>query len=429
MAEFTMPSLGADMEQGTLLEWLVHPGDAVHRGDVVAVVDTAKAAVEVEVFRDGVVDRLLVEPGTTVAVGTPLALIGDGAPAAPPEPVPRPEAAREGPPEPAREGPPVQVPRPTPPVDGHVRSPLVRQQAAREGLDLAAVHGSGPGGTVRRHDLVPAAAGRARVSPYARRLAAERGLDLAGVVGSGQDGAVRARDLPDGHPAAPAPAARDDTRMRAAIAALMSRSNTEIPHYYLRTTIDLHAADGWLREHNRGRPVGERLVMAALLLAATARAAVQVPELNSWWVDGRLEPKASVHLGVAVSLRSGGMVTPALLDAQDVPARELMVRLRDLVARARGGRLRASELSEATLTVTNLGERGVEEVLGVIYPPQVALVGFGTVVDRPWAVDGMLAVRPLVTATLAGDHRATDGYVGARLLNRIDQALQRPEEL
>jgi pyruvate dehydrogenase E2 component (dihydrolipoamide acetyltransferase) len=394
-----MPSLGADMDEGTLLEWLVHPGDTVQKGDVVAVVDTAKAAVEVECFTNGVVEQLLVEPGTTVAVGTPLAVIGAAAPAG--------VAAA-----------PISVPAPR--IDSHPSEPAAVAKAvkppARHRAKLAA--------TARTEAPGPA---RQRVSPFARRLAAERGVDLTTIAGT--DGTVRARDVRPALETPALPARGRDERMREAIATLMSRSKREIPHYYLRTTIDLHAATQWLREHNRQVPVTDRIVPAALLLAATARAARHVPQVNGFWVDDHLELKESVHLGVAVSLRSGGMVTPAIHDAQALPLVEVMARMRELVERARGGRLRASELTDATLTVTNLGDQGVEEVLGVIYPPQVALVGFGTVLQRPWAVDGLLGVRAVVTATLSADHRATDGYVGARFLDRIDSILQRPEEL
>jgi pyruvate dehydrogenase E2 component (dihydrolipoamide acetyltransferase) len=217
--------------------------------------------------------------------------------------------------------------------------------------------------------------------------------------------------------------------MRAAIAKLMTRSKQEIPHYYLSTTVDLGTASEWLRRRNLELPVADRLVPAALLLKATALAARKRPELNGFWVDGGFQPAPVVHLGVAVSLRGGGLVAPAIHDTAELGLDELMRQLRDLVGRARAGRLRRTELTEATLTVTNLGEQGVESVHGVIYPPQVALVGIGKVVDRPWAVDGLLGVRPVVTLTLAGDHRATDGFTGSRFLDTIDRLLQTPEEL
>jgi pyruvate dehydrogenase E2 component (dihydrolipoamide acetyltransferase) len=153
-----------------------------------------------------------------------------------------------------------------------------------------------------------------------------------------------------------------------------------------------------------------------------------VPSLNGFWDDG-FRPAPAVHLGVAVALRGGGLVAPAIHGADELTLEELMAALRDLVGRARSGRLRSSEMSDPTITVTNLGERGADEVFGVVYPPQVALVGFGRVVERPWAAAGELEVRPVVRATLAADHRASDGHEGSRLLEAIDHLLQTPEDL
>lgn len=485
MAEFTMPSLGADMDEGTLLEWLVEPGDLVHKGDPVAVVETAKSTIEVECFETGTLAELLVEPGTTVPVGAPLALIGVSAkkpehPAEEEKPhttrEPRkarhPEgsektekaakrrAARRAP----KKGEPAKPPSPPPepatvpaPVLTTARQgvhteagPLVRHLAEQSGVELETLHGSGPGGRVTRTDVEEAAAARRprlRVTPLARRLAAEMGVDPAMVRGTGKDSAVRAADVrraapgpateaPSAHtgtPAAPPSAERlpgdRGTAMRRAIAGLMSRANRDIPHYYLSTTVDMAAAMDWLHEHNRRSPLGERLLPAALLLKAAALAARDVPELNGSWTDDHFTPGEGVHLGVAVSLRGGGLVAPALHHADSLALPQLMTALKDLVTRARTGRLRGSEVSDATITVTNLGDQGVETVFGVIYPPQVALVGFGRVVDRPCAVDGLLGVRPVVTATLSADHRATDGAVGARYLTAVTHLLQNPEQL
>jgi pyruvate dehydrogenase E2 component (dihydrolipoamide acetyltransferase) len=285
-----------------------------------------------------------------------------------------------------------------------------------------------------------------RATPLARRLAAEAGLDLRALHGTGAQGAVRAADVraelrqptttavppaesaPVERPAVPDTVSRA-AAMRRAIGDLMARSKREIPHYYLSTTVDLAAATSWLRDRNLKLPVTERLVPAALLLKAAACAAREVPQLNGFWADGQFVPAPAVHLGVAVSLRGGGLVAPAIHDAADLPLPEIMARLRDLVARARAGRLRGSETADPTITVTSLGDQGVEAVYGVIYPPQVALVGFGKVVQRPCAVDGLLGVRPVVTATLSADHRASDGATGARFLTALDRLLQRPEEL
>jgi pyruvate dehydrogenase E2 component (dihydrolipoamide acetyltransferase) len=209
----------------------------------------------------------------------------------------------------------------------------------------------------------------------------------------------------------------------------MGRSKREIPHYYLATTVDLGTATAWMAEQNEARPVQERLVVAALLARATALAASGTPMMNGHYVDGRFTPADGVDLGLAVSLRGGGLVAPALLGADRLDLDTLMSRLRDLVTRARAGRLRSSEMVDPTITVTNLGEQAVETVFGVIYPPQVAMVGFGGVVERPLALDGMLTVRPVVTVTLSADHRVSDGRDGARFLDLIDHHLQHPEDL
>lgn len=452
-----MPSLGADMDEGTLQEWLVQPGDQVHRGDPVAVVETAKSTIEVECFETGTVGQLLVEPGTTVPVGTALALIEPTA-EGPKKREKRPEKA-EGK-QPVRSAPnhatrptrpePARVPVPSAAHErGHTEAgPLLRHFAERSGIDLETLHGSGPGGRVTRTDVERAAAAataaqplRVRATPLARRLAAELDVDLAAVTGTGKDSAVRAADVRRAArgPATAAPPSRDvaparpsedrATAMRQAIAGLMTRANRDIPHYYLSTTVDMAAAMDWLHEHNRRRPVAERLLPAALLLKAAARAAREVPELNGFWTDDHFTASDGVHLGVAVSLRGGGLVAPALHDADTIELPQLMTALKDLVTRARTGRLRGSEVSDSTITVTNLGDQGVDSVLGVIYPPQVALVGFGQVIDRPCAVNGLLGVRPVVTATLSADHRATDGAVGARYLTAVYRLLQNPEQL
>ena len=165
------------------------------------------------------------------------------------------------------------------------------------------------------------------------------------------------------------------------------------------------------------------------MLKAAAVAARRVPQLNGFWIYDDFTPADDAHVGVATSLRGGGLVPPAIHGAADLSLEELMARLRDLITRARAGRLRGSELTDPTITVTNLGDQGVESVFGVIYPPQVALAGFGKVVERPFAVGGLIGVRPVVVTTLAADHRATDGYTGGRYLTAISDLLQHPEEM
>ena len=217
--------------------------------------------------------------------------------------------------------------------------------------------------------------------------------------------------------------------MRQAIAAAMARSKREIPHYYLAETVPLARALAWLAAHNAAHPLAERLLAAVLLVKAVALALAEAPELNGHYEAGRFRPSAAVHAGIAIALRGGGLVAPALHDVAAKPLPQLMRELADLVQRCRAGRLRSSELSDATITVTNLGDLGAESVFGVIYPPQVALVGFGRIGDRPWVEDGRIVAQPVAQASLAADHRVSDGQRGARFLAALAERLQQPEAL
>lgn len=397
-----MPKLGADMTEGRVVEWLKKPGDPIARGEVVLVIETDKANVEVESWTAGRLERILVEPGDAwLPVGTPLAVIaGEGEAAAPPAPARAVAAAAPPAPAPAvAAGVPAPPPKPAP------------------------------------RPIAPPPAGAARVhaSPIARRRAEELKLDLATITGTGPDGRITLEDVERAaaaRPAAkPAPPVDKQARMREAIAAAMARSKREIPHYYVGTTIDMSQALAWLAAENAKRSVTERLLYGVLLIKATALALRVVPELNGFFVNGRAERRDAIHVGVAISLRGGGLVAPALLDADRQPLDALMRALQDLVSRARAGSLRSSEMTEPTVTVTNLGERGVEAVYGVIYPPQLALVGFGAVVERPWVVDGQVLARPVINATLSADHRATDGHRGAIFLDALARLLQEPAKL
>jgi pyruvate dehydrogenase E2 component (dihydrolipoamide acetyltransferase) len=275
------------------------------------------------------------------------------------------------------------------------------------------------------------------VSPRARRIAEARGIDLATVAGTGPGGSIVAVDLERGPTAAPgqAPSASPTPRQelpeqkRKTIASLMERSNREIPHYYLGRDINMEPALDWLAAENKRRSVADRLLYSALLLKATALAAHEVPEMNGYFIDGELRASPVVNLGVAISLRSGGLVAPAILDASVKSLSEVMRALMDLVKRSRSGKLRASEMSSSTITVTNLGELGVDYVHGVIYPPQVALVGFGRIEQRPWAANGMVGAKPILKATLAADHRASDGHRGGIFLSTVAHLLGEPEHL
>jgi pyruvate dehydrogenase E2 component (dihydrolipoamide acetyltransferase) len=389
MIDFKLPSLGADMERGKLLQWKVKPGDAVKRGQVVAVVDTSKAAVDVEIWHDGTVFEILLDPGETVPVGTVMATLLEPGESA--------------------------------------------ERAVRRGkiAALAPAAGAPAQAPAAPRAPEPAAAALARrkpVSPAARKRAQELGVDIEKVAGTGPHGALTVEDVEKAARAAPAPADRY-AEMRKAIAAAMSRSKREIPHYYLSETIPMQRAAEWLARENEKRPVTERILMGALQLKAVALALSKTPELNGFWKNGAFEPAKGVHIGVAISIRQGGLIPPAIHDVDKKSLPELMRALSDLVSRVRAGSLRSSEMSDPTITVTNLGETGVEAVFGVIYPPQVALVGFGRLQTRPWSENGKLVALPLVTASLSADHRASDGIRGARFLAELRERLQHPEEL
>jgi pyruvate dehydrogenase E2 component (dihydrolipoamide acetyltransferase) len=400
MSDFLMPSLGADMDAGILVEWLVKPGQQVKRGDVVAVVETEKGAIEIEIFESGEISELVVPIGAKVPVGTLLARLG---------------------------GPARQTLSP-------MQAPATAAAPVLPSTSLPAPPSAEP-----MAPITLAAETRTWVTPAARRRAAELGIPLTGLKGSGVEAAVALADVeaaaatPSAPPAVSGPAARrrgfDLAAMRKAIAAAMARSKREIPHYYLGSTVNLGPSLAWLESVNRERTPAGRLLPAVLFLKATARAIVKSPELNGFWEDGSLRAGAGVHVGWAIALRGGGLVAPAILDAGERTLDDLMTALRELVQRARNGSLRSSELNLATVTVTSLGERGAESVMPVIYPPQVASVGFGCIAMRPWVVAEAVAIRPVVQVTLAGDHRASDGHRGGLLLAEIGRLLQEPERL
>jgi pyruvate dehydrogenase E2 component (dihydrolipoamide acetyltransferase) len=392
MTDFVMPTLGADMTKGTLIEWRKRVGDHVSKGEIIAEVDTEKSAIEIESFTSGIIERLLVNPGDTVPVGAVMAVI-----------------RAEGEPISSTGG-------PSPPPSA------IATQAGRPASPALS-------------PLTVAAAGdteRLRISPAARKRAAELGLDLSLVHGTGPGGAITLEDLSQAGTstiATPTQALDRQARMRQTIAAAMARSKREIPHYYLGTTIDMSAAVTWLGEENRRRPVTERLLYGVLIIKGVALALRQVPELNSLWKSGEAVRSPDIHIGVAISLRGGGLIAPALHYADQRSLGDLMTAFQDLVKRARAGTLRSSELSDPTITVTSLGDQGVETVYGVIYPPQVALVGFGKLVERPWVVEGRVIARPIIMASLSADHRVTDGHRGGLFLTAVDRLLQEPNKL
>jgi pyruvate dehydrogenase E2 component (dihydrolipoamide acetyltransferase) len=404
VAEFLMPSLGADMESAVVTEWMVKPDDRVKRGDVVASVETAKGIIDIEIFDDGVIETLVAPVGGSVPVGGVLASYRSEGKAT--ERAPTPAAARPATAE-ARTG--AAAPAP----------------AARAAAETAARAAGG-------------AAERLLASPAARKRATELGVDLASVSPARPGAAITLGDVEraaalrkagEAAPAAGVAPSAGPADMRAVIAQAMSRSKREIPHYYLGTTIDMTRATRFVADWNAAHSVTERLLTGVLLIKAVALALERAPELNGFWRDGRFEPSAAINVGAATRLRRGGLVAPALEAANKQPLPALMRQLQAAVERARAGRLRQTELAGATITVSSLGEGGVDTLYPIIHPPQVAIVGFGSVAVRPWCTGGAIVPASVVTATLSADHRVSDGHRGSQFLVEVDRLLQEPEKL
>ncbi len=398
--EFRLPSLGADMEHATLAQWLKKPGDPVHRGEAIAVVETDKGLIDIESFEDATVTELVVAPGTRIAVGTVMAhLSAEGAAAAPAREAAAARAVSQPPP--ASAGAP--APAPKPPV-----APAAAASTA-------------------------AAAARARLSPAARRRAHELGLPPEALEQHAPGAILHVDDVErlaaevKAEAAVAAPDAR--SAMRGVIGSAMARAKREIPHYYLGHALDFGAAREWLTHYNAALPVRERLIEGLLVVKAVALAAARIEGFNGYFRDGRFERSTAIHVGTAIAMRGGGLVAPALLDADRKDLKTLMLEFSDLVTRVRTGHVRSSQFMTATITVTSLGEEGVEMIYPIINPPQVAIVGSGCISERPWVHAGGMATRPVLNLTLAADHRVTDGRIGSRFLKMIAELLAAPEKL
>lgn len=389
-AEFRLPSLGADMEDATLTEWLKKPGDQVRRGEPLVTVETTKGLIDIESYEDGRMLEHLVQPGSKVPVGAVLARLQvQGAPFAP--------GAAAGP-HPVTQPPAVTL-EPAPAASPVAASPRKMQ------------------------------APRVRISPAARRRADALGLSLEALERSAAGDILHIEDIE--RLAAQKPAAPIGTRtaMRATIGAAMARAKREIPHYYLGHSMDFGPAREWLTHHNTTLPVKDRLIETVLITKAVALAAARIEGFNGHYLNGRFEPSAVVHAGTAIAVRGGGLVAPALLEAQRKDLATLMREFSALVMRVRAGHLRSGEFTAATITITSLGADGVDILYPIINPPQVAIVGAGAVREQPWVRDGQLVVRPVLTLALAADHRVTDGRTGARFLRAVADWLAKPQTL
>lgn len=347
-----MPSLGADMDQGKLMKWLIKPGDEIKKGQAIAVVETTKSTVEIESFKEGKVLELIGKEGEEIRVGSSIATfeISEGA--------------------------------------------------------------------------------RRNVSPAARRLALDHGVKLEDIVGSGPGGSVELRDIeklitPMKTPEKPS----SGTNLRAAIAQAMGRSKKEIPHYYLRNRVSLDGLMAWIDEKNAHLPPEQRLMIPVALLRAVALALKENPAMNGYFEKDLFSPKESIHLGMTIALKNGGVLVPAILECHQLTLSELNLAFKSLLQRSRNGELKNRELTEGTFTVTYLGDLGCDEVLGIIYPPQVAVLGIGRIHKEAVVVNGELRAGFVIQVTLSADHRVSDGLMGARFLASVERFLTNPHLL
>ncbi len=423
--EVTMPQMGADMTEGTLVKWFKSVGDLVTRGEMLAEIETDKANVELEAFESGTILKLIAQEGEVIPVGEVIALLGE---------------ADEVSPEPDRKPPAV--------------SPAKREIEASVKA-ASAVPPRAPAATTVSAPPAPAMAGengRIRISPVARKIATEAGFDFSAISGSGPDGRILRKDveaaIAAGPTTAPAPARAATpgapvterqavapagttaplTKMRQAIARRMALSKTTAPHYYLTVDIDMTPALEFRAQINANATAEQKVSINDLIVKACAMALERHPRFNAEFHETGLVMHDRINVCIGVAL-DDGLIAPAILDCNAKTLGRIAVESKDLVARAKAGHLKADEYSEGTFTITNLGAFGVESLIGIINPPQAAILGVGSVMAQPVVRDKQVVVRQVMKVALSADHRVTDGAEGAVFIKEIQSLLEAPASL
>ena len=436
MPDFLLPDLGEGLEEAEVTAWYVRVGDQVAVDQIVAEVETAKAAVEVPIPFAGTVTALHAEPGTTVLVGAPLISVAVAAPdsgrpgpqpaAVPDDGRPEPRAADEASGN-------VLVGYGTRPSPRRARGPRRRSVSASSApapADAPAAAGSAAGGSAPAPGLAVALARTGPVpviSPIVRKLARQAGLDLARVAGTGPQGLVLRCDVNQAIAALGQPPAEIRIPIRGtrkAAAEKLTRSRREIPEATVWVDADaagLLAARAELAAQAPQAPVSLLAVAARFALAGLRR----YPELNAHIEGDEIVIPAHVHLGFAAQTERG-LVVPVVRNAHLMPARELAAALGRQTAAARAGRLAPADLTGGTFTVNNYGVFGVDGSAAIINHPEVAILGLGRIIDRPWVVDGQLAVRKVTELTLAFDHRVCDGATAGGFLRYVADRVESP---
>ncbi len=419
--ELTMPRLSDTMEQGTIGRWLKREGESFHEGDVIAEIETDKATMDFQAYEDGTMLRILVGDGESAPLGAPIAIVGaegeevpDEAPAA---------ASTNG--------------------DGGGGKPAAEDEAgepepqASDEAPVAAATEAPPG------DGAATDGGGLRASPIARRMADAGGLDLRTLAGkgTGPDGRIVKADVeralaadtraaPAAPQAAPSPGDGDEVReltpMLKAVARRMAESKATVPHFYVSSEIDMTRALELRAELNEAlADSGEKVSVNDLVVRACAQALLEHPQAHRSYVDGHHVYHAHAHIGIAVAL-DDGLIVPVLRDADTKGVRQLAVETRDLVARARDGKLRQSEIEGGTFTVSNMGMFDVAAFSAIINPPESTILAVSSTVERAVVRDGAVVPRKIMSVTLSCDHRACSGADGARLLQTVKRRLEAP---
>jgi pyruvate dehydrogenase E2 component (dihydrolipoamide acetyltransferase) len=466
MIEFLMPSLGADMEDATLIEWKKKPGDTVKRGDIIAEVETQKELIEIEVFEEGTVAELLFKEGAKIPVGTVMALINPSEvilETKKEEKIPEQESIPLQPIE-EKETEPVYVPKveetpikesplyqrsidnnpigfqkttKTEPDESitkdNVDNTIEKIEADNNRIDTLKTTETEPGEAITKDDddlgntIEEIKADDNRIDTL---KTTETEPDEPITNDDHVDNIIEKIEIENTEILPNESEKQGDTAegIRTAVAAAMSKSKREIPHYYLEKKINLTNTLAWLQIANEHRVVKNQLLPVALMIKATAKSLLEFPDLNAIWDNG-LQLKKDINIGFVVSLRTGGIIVPAIHQVDKKNVEEIMDALNEIIPRARAMRLQSSEWNDSTITITNISDGGADSIFGIIHPPQVAIIGFGSIQEQPHAENGMIGIGPFVNVTLAGDHRATDGLIGSRFLITLNKHLQNPELL
>ena len=454
--ELNMPQMGYDMQEGTVVRWLVPEGAEVKEGDPVAEIETDKAVVEFESYASGLLHRILVPEGTAVPVGQAIAIVaaeGEDL-SAMPETDPPPSDMEQTPPDESaevedqtEEEVPAVVEAPTPveqapaPAARLVRaSPVARKLAEDKGIDLSQLVGTGPGGRITRDDVLAAEAAAPAEEPEpesleeeapAEEVAAEEPMmEEAPVEESEAPVEEEAEEESAPETVEPEPAHDEDlvplTRMRQQISRVTVKSKQEKPHFYVSAEIDMTRAMEFRQQVNRDlESQGVKVTVNDLIIKACAKALEKYPKFNAYLEDDAIRLNQSINIGVAIA-QEEGLIVPAIMDCGDKSLRDIASASKDLAARATSGSLQTQEYTGGTFAISNLGMFDVTSFAAIIHPPQTAVVAVGTVTKRPVVKDDQIVIAQMMTATLSADHRIVDGAEGAQFLIEIKEQLQNP---